>query len=115
MKLADHNRPNMKKNNLIRFVQSLVMLPMITSPLALGNIDKIQTTQSALVQKINIEAKSTLALNKVADAEAELLEAKAEAIDAYFRDRGMPLAGTGRIMVEEAEKNEAEFDGVTTE
>jgi hypothetical protein len=105
MKLAEHNRPNMKKNNLIRFVQSLVMLPMITSPLALGNIDKIETTQSALVQKMNIDAKGTLALNQAVDAEAELLEAKAEAIDAYFRDHGMPLAGTGRTMAEEAEKN----------
>ena len=109
MKLAEHNRPNMKKNNLIRFVQSLVMLPMITSPLALGNIDKIETTQSALVQKINIDAKGTLALNKIAEAEAELLEAKAEAIDTYFRERGMPLAGHGMGMVLAAEKYDLDY------
>ncbi len=78
---------------------------MITSPLALGNIKNIETSPNALVQKINIEAKGTLALNKAIDAEAKLLKAKAEAIDAYFRDRDMPLAGTGKIMVEEAEKN----------
>ena len=30
---------------------------------------------------------------------------KAEAIDAYFKERGMPLHGTGMKMVEEAEKN----------
>lgn len=33
------------------------------------------------------------------------LKAKAEAIDTYFEERGMPLAGTGMKMVEEAEKN----------
>ncbi|MBI2631265.1 glucosaminidase domain-containing protein [Candidatus Nomurabacteria bacterium] len=95
----------MKKNNLIRFAQSLVLLPMITSPLALGSIQSIEASPSVLVQKINIEAGSTITLNKVTDTEAELLKAKAEAIDAYFSDRDMPLAGMGIKMVEEAEKN----------
>lgn len=104
MKLAEHNRPNMKKNNLIRFVQSLVILPMLTSPLA-GNLQNIEAPQNVLAQKLNIDAKSPLALNKVAEAEAEVLDKKAEAIDTYFRSRNMPLAGTGRKMVEEAEKN----------
>ena len=40
-----------------------------------------------------------------AEAEATILKAKAEAIDSYFKGKGMPLAGYGLKMATEAEKN----------
>ncbi len=98
----------MKNNNLIRFVQSLVFLPVMTlsftgNPTA--NLKNTEIPQNALVQKMNIETFKTLALNQAKDEEVETQKAKAEAIDAYFRERDMPMAGTGMKMVLEAEKN----------
>ncbi len=43
------------------------------------------------------------------DREIEGRKAKAEAIDTYFKDHGMPLAGTGMKMVLEAEKNDLDW------
>jgi len=105
-------RPNMKNNNLIRFAQSLVLLPVMTMSLSVGSIGSMannQTAQDVLAQKVNIEAKATLALNQAADAEADLKEetfkAQAQAIDAYFAARNMPLKGTGMKMAIEADAN----------
>ena len=79
----------MKNNNLIRFAQSLVLLPVMTMSLSVGSIGNMannQTAQDVLAQKVNIEAKATLVLNQAADAEADLKEetfkAQAQAIDA---------------------------------
>ncbi|MFA6301166.1 MAG: glucosaminidase domain-containing protein [Candidatus Paceibacterota bacterium] len=93
----------MKNNNLIRFVQSLVLLPVMT--VSFGNVHNIGIPQNALVQQLNIAVNGTLALNQAFDPETESLKAKAEAIDAYFREHNMPLEGTGMKMAEEAEKN----------
>jgi hypothetical protein len=95
----------MKNSKLIRFVQSLVLLPMITSGATFGSMQNIEIAQNTLVQKLNMEASGGSKLNQAIDSEVEVLKAKAEAIDKYFRDRGMPLAGYGQTMVEEAEKN----------
>lgn len=97
----------MKKNNLIRFAQSLVFLPVMT--LSLGNVHNIEIPQNELVQKLNITANGALALNQAPDPEAEILKAKAEAIDTYFKEHDMPLEGTGAKMVSEAEKNELDW------
>lgn len=97
----------MKKNNLIRFVQSLVLLPVMT--ISFGNTHNIEIPQNGLVQKLNITANGALVLNQAVVSEAEILKAKAEAIDAYFRERKMPLEGTGAKMVEEAIKNELDW------
>ena len=37
------------------------------------------------------------------------LKLEAQAIDAYFAERGMPLEGSGKKMAEEAEKNEIDW------
>ena len=70
-------RPNMKNNNLIRFAQSLVLLPIMTVSLSVGSIGSMannQTSQDVLAQKVNIEAKATLTLDQRVDAEADLKE-----------------------------------------
>ncbi len=99
----------MKNNNLIRFVQSLVFLPVMTMSLSISGIHNIKTAHNVLVKKINIEANGTLAINQTVDPEAEILKAKADAIDAYFTERNMPLAGMGMKMAEEAEKNNLDW------
>jgi len=97
----------MKKNNLIRFVESLVFLPVMT--LSFGNVHNIEIPQNRLVPQINITVNGILALNQALDPDAESLKAKAEAIDAYFALRNMPLEGTGMKMVQEALKNDLDW------
>lgn len=99
----------MKKNNLIRFVQSLVLLPVMT--ISIGNTHSVEIPRNGLVQKLNTAVSGALALNQAPDPETEILKAKAkaEAIDAYFREHDMPLEGTGAKMVQEAEKNDLDW------
>lgn len=101
----------MKNNNLTRFVQSLVFIPaMSMSILFGGGVHSDEILQNALVQKINIAANKTLALNQDMDVlEAEVRQINASAIDAYFSERNMPLAGLGMKMVVEAEKNDLDW------
>jgi len=102
----------MNKNNLIRFAQSLILLPFVAGTVPLGNILKNptrETIQSVFIQKENIEANSILAFNQVLYQKAEKQKAKAKAIDDYFKSRNMPLFGVGLKMVEEAEKNNIDW------
>ena len=97
----------MKNNNLIRFVQSLILLPVMT--FSIGNTHSIEIPQNVLVQKLNSTVSGALAFNQALDSETKDQKAKAEAIDAYFRERKMPLEGTGAKMVEEAARNELDW------
>src|ERR1035437_2880699 len=99
----------MKKNNLIRFAQSLVFLPVMTMPFSLSGIHNIEISQNILVKKVNIEAPVLVALNQPEDPKATLLKANAEAIDAYFEEHNMPLMGMGMKMAEEADRNEIDW------
>ena len=96
-------RPNMKNNNLIRFVQSLVLLPVITSSFSMGELQNTKTADAVLA-KINIETEGVPAFNQAKASEVLTKASRAAAIDAYFKERNMPLAGHGMKMVEEAEK-----------
>ncbi|KKR62008.1 MAG: hypothetical protein UU01_C0012G0003 [Parcubacteria group bacterium GW2011_GWA2_40_37] len=108
-------RLNMKKNNLIRFVQSLVIFPVMSFPFVftpLHNPEIYGISQNVLAQKVNIETETTpetLALNPEAIdmqvALQQIKDQKVAAIDRYFRERDMPLEGMGMKMVLEAEKN----------
>lgn len=91
----------MNKNNLIRFVQSLVLLPAVA--FSLGNPQAVNAPQSVLASKLNMVT-GALVLNQTDDLGAEL-KIKGEAIDTYFWEHNMPLEGMGLKMAEEAEKN----------
>jgi hypothetical protein len=105
----------MQKNNLIRFAQSLVLLPVMAISLSMSGVHKVEISQNVLVSKFNIKTNRTLALNQVidpkvdlrADSNAQILKAKA--IDAYFGVHDMPLSGTGMKMVQEAQKNDIDW------
>ncbi len=102
----------MKNKTIIRFVESFILLPVLSmSSAPAGAISQavinIANTQSIVIPGIaqnapgqeSAEQKAALAIK------AE----KAEAIDSYFKDRDMPLAGTGMKMVIEAEKNNIDW------
>lgn len=109
----------MKNKNVIRFVESFVLLPVLTMS-SVGNLppDSIQTQNTPEIVssiKQNIEARSLFAFNQVIDDQAQkekedqILKAKAGAIDDYFRKYDMPLEGLGMKMVIEAEKNSLDW------
>ena len=104
----------MENKKLIRFVESFLLLPVMTIGMPLGNVPKdsvnlVLTPQSVLSQKLNTETSNLLALNQVVDKEAQILKIKADAIDAYFKEHDMPLEGTGMKMAKEAEANDLDW------
>lgn len=106
----------MKNKNLIRFVESFIILPIATVSLPFGNFpinnsDIVFTPQIVLQQKENIETNAILAFNQSKEEEVKIKiqEAKANAVDLYFKERNMPLLGYGKKMIEEAEKNNIDW------
>ncbi len=77
----------MKNKKLIRFVHSLIVLPII------------------LINPVSL----TLAPTPEPEPVVEAVKMKAEAIDRYFELRGMPMAGLGMKLVEEAQKNDLDW------
>lgn len=112
LELAELNRRNMHNKKLIRFMESFVLLPVMTMSIPFGNVAKdnyvtptAQVPSTVLSEKLNIEANGLLAFNQVADQKAKDLKSKADAIDAFYKEHAMPLEGIGMKMVQEAEKN----------
>ena len=112
--MAEHIPPNMQNKKLIRFVESLVLLPIAAISLPLGGLTQagyqvVSNSQIVLSQKQNMEAYGLLAVNDSLAQKLEIQRAKAKAINAYFEERNMPLSGIGMTMVEEAEKNDLDW------
>ena len=109
----------MKSQKFMRFVESFILLPAITISGSIASFPPggsiAATSQIVFSQKLNnIKSVSEVALAPEQAVDFEALrekekQAKADAIDAYFRLRGMPLSGLGRKMVEEAEKNDLDW------
>lgn len=100
----------MTNNKLIRFVESFVLLPIIsitgTLSAALPQAGSSLMSTSQFVLSEDHPASAIFnRIEKVEDQTAIVLKARAEAIDAYFKEHNMPLAGKGEKMVVEAEKN----------
>ena len=112
--LADHIPSYMQNKKLIRFVESLILLPIITissvpvGPIAQATINIVSSSQTVLSQKLN-KADDILAHNNSEDTKVATQKAKAQAINAYFKTRNMPLAGMGAKMILEAEKNDIDW------
>jgi hypothetical protein len=95
----------MKNKKLIRFVSSLVLLPMFSIP---------AQSQTVLVSDNSVDtysrAQSLFSFNNKEEDPAiklkqDALTVQAEAIDAYFAKYEMPLVGTGMKMAVEGDKN----------
>jgi len=108
--------PFMENKKLIRFVQSLMLLPIMTMSMPLGNIVPksdmpiVLTEKTVLSQKENIGTFNLLAFNQGVDGRSEeILKMKGDAIDDFFREHDMPLEGKGIKLAEEAEKNDLDW------
>ena len=106
----------MKNQKLIRFVESFILLPAVTIGSTLGNLPSagqgIMASQAVFSQKVSETRELALSFGDSKNFELlkeKELKEKAQAIDAYFRAKGMPLAGTGAKMVLEAEQNELDW------
>ncbi|MBI3305908.1 hypothetical protein HYZ82_02090 [Candidatus Nomurabacteria bacterium] len=100
----------MNNKKWIRYVESFIILPALTmsgAPVAstMGPISQAVINIANTPPYVYLEAQENIIIEK---AEEERTQ-KAEAIDGYFKDRGMPLAGTGMKMVLEAEKNNLDW------
>ena len=91
----------MKKTKTIRFVESFIILPIMTIMAPFGAISNTG---------VNVINQPQVAFVVSADQQIDqALKLKADAIDAYFAEHDMPLEGTGMKMVEEAEKNDIDW------
>ena len=93
-------------------MESFLILPVAASVSFGGTIPNntepaVSAPQIVLAQQMNIEADGIPAFNQLLSQKSEIPSEtqKAAAIDAFFRERNMPLEGTGLKMVQEAEKN----------
>lgn len=116
MKFGGAQPLNMQNKKLIRFVESFVLLPILTisSSMPAGSVSQavvniVNSPSVVSLSKQNISISDLLAINEAKNKKIEDQKIKAEAIDAYFRDRDMPLEGTGMKMVLEAEKNDLDW------
>ncbi len=99
----------MQSKKIIRFVQSFVLLPIVSMSMPLGNLagpnlDVVTTSKIVFLQKQNTELVSSNS-NKDEETEAQILKAQAEAIDSYYAKYNMPLKGMGMKMAIESKKN----------
>jgi len=111
----------MQNKKWIRFVESFILLPVMTMSGATANVSDIPTrkitTPTTVSSKLNMKAFGPIAFNQViapdakeeALGEDKILKIRALAIDSYFKRKEMPLEGMGMKMVLEAEKNEIDW------
>ncbi len=106
--------------NALKFVESLVLLPMVTMSGSTAHITPAvapaPTVQKASItiasQKLNISTDGIIALSPAVDPETlhdEEIKTQAEAIDAYFKKYDMPLEGTGMVMAKVADENDLDW------
>ena len=102
----------MQNKKLILFVESLVLLPIITTSTSFTALPQTGlgvmgvASQSVWSQKENIEASLEIVFkgDKEDGSEDKILKIKGEKIDAYFEAKGMPMVGLGEKLAEEAEE-----------
>lgn len=113
MKLVELNHCVMQKRNFIRIAESFAILPILTLSIPVsGNIVNSPSVSYNAPQVVslqqNINLNNLFALEE-GEKQAQIREMRAEAIDNYYKDRDMPLAGYGMKMVIEAEKNDLDW------
>lgn len=102
----------MNKQKIVRYLQSIVAIPMlaIAMPLSGVSVPSLTEVSNDSVTKENsvIITQEEVARNEQAKLEKDRKE-KAGAIDAYFAKYDTPLAGHGMKFVLEAEKNDIDW------
>lgn len=93
----------MSKQKIIRYLQSIVAIPMLAVAIPLTGIQNIPDATS--INDNSVEISSSV----ITTQEKEDLEKKAEIIDTFLASRGSVLAGHGAKFVEEAKKNDIDW------
>ena len=93
----------MSKQTIIRYLQSIVAIPMLAVALPLTGIHNISDT--TLVNDNKVETTPSV----ITTQEKEDLKKKADIIDDFLTSRGSILAGYGSKFVEEAKKNDIDW------
>lgn len=92
------------QKNVTKFLQSVVVLPVLTANLAIAPFAGMiagSPSAAAIFSRENRPLESQVADNKQKD-----LAIKAGKIDAYFERHDLPLAGYGEALVRSAEEND---------
>jgi hypothetical protein len=98
-----------------KFLQSFIVLPMITSAIIPPNAVPAAPAKTALEQKQNPAVKTQIKSDDKVDLShlqpeiAAAIKQKGRVIDAYYRENKMRLAGFGLKMAYEAYKNKLDW------
>jgi len=92
----------MNKQKIIRYLQSIVAIPMMAVVIPL-------TGAQAIPDSTTPDAKIEVSASAITTQEKEDLKEKADKIDSFLEDRGSVLAGYGAKFVEEARKNDIDW------
>ncbi len=93
----------MNKQKIIRYLQSIVAIPMLAVVLPLTGISAITDTTTFSANKVEVGSPV------ITTQEDQILKKKAEAIDALLASYDSPLEGYGEKFVVEAEKNDIDW------
>lgn len=93
----------MSKQKIIRYLQSIVAIPMLAVAMPLAGVQNIPDTTLSIANSVEVSSSVITAQEK------EDLKKKADIIDAFLTKRGSVLAGYGAKFVEEAEKNDIDW------
>jgi hypothetical protein len=95
-----------RKQKILGVLQSFAFIPLLATSFTFNpnnlNIIPDETAKA-------ISSSLDLLVNNQIFNEEGLIEDRAQSIDSYFKRRGLPLAGFGRKMVEEAIKNDIDW------
>jgi hypothetical protein len=106
MRLAEHNRHNMKKQNITKFLQSVVTIPLFAI-VPITGIASQAINPSIEIGKI---VSSVIEPKVIITPEEQVRIERAAKIDALLEKYNSPLAGYGMKFVIEAEKNDIEWN-----
>jgi len=90
----------MKKQEIIRYVQSIIAIPMFAIAMPLSGL--VATIPSMTANSENLTEETSV----ITTQEDIIRKEIADKIDSYFESKNLPLAGQGQKFVEEAYKND---------
>lgn len=95
---AYRNSPIMKKNEIIRYLQSIIAIPVFAIAMPLSGVSTLPSmtaTSDSFAEETSV----------ITTQEEVIRKEIADKIDTYFESKNLPLAGYGQKFVEEAYKN----------
>ncbi|MDE2399924.1 MAG: hypothetical protein KGL67_02875 [Patescibacteria group bacterium] len=109
-----HETATRRNKNLIRLLESFVILPVLAVSMPFGVSMGVAKTDANISPQIILSQQHAIdtdmpVFKQAADNKAKLLKEEAKAIDSYFAAHSMPLKGMGNKMAEEADKNNLDY------